>query len=70
MIEQSGLRYEVGPLGTSFEGPPAEVWRVLRAAHEATLAAGAGSAVTVVKVAEGASDEGPAIDDLVGKFRQ
>jgi uncharacterized protein YqgV (UPF0045/DUF77 family) len=69
MIEQSGVRYEVGPLGTSFEGAPSEVWRVLRAAHEATIAAGARSVVTVVKLAEGAGDDGPAIDDLVGKFR-
>lgn len=70
VIEESGLVYEVGPLGTSFEGAPADVWRVLQAAHEATLAAGARSVVTVVKLAEGASDGGPSIDDLVGKFRE
>ena len=69
VIAESGLQYEVGPLGTSLEGPPADVWRVLRAAHEATLAAGAGSVITVVKLAEGANDGGPVIDDLVGKFR-
>ena len=69
VIQASGLRYEVGPLGTSFEGPPDDVWRVLRAAHEATLSAGADSVVTIVKIAEGAGDQGPAIDDLVGKFR-
>lgn len=68
-VERSGLRSEVGPLGTSFEGSPDDVWRTLRAAHEATLAAGADSVVTVVKVAESAGDEGPAIQDLVGKFR-
>ncbi len=70
VIEQSGLPYEVGPLGTSFEGAPIDVWRVLRAAHEATLAAGASSVVTVVKLAEGGRDAGPGISDLVGKFRQ
>lgn len=69
VIEGCGLRYEVGPLGTSLEGPPDEVWRALRAAHEATIAAGASSVVTVVKLAESTGDAGPAIDDLVGKFR-
>ncbi len=70
VIEQSGLPFEVGPLGTSFEGLPVQVWSVLRAAHDATIAAGARSVVTVVKLAEGASDGGPNIDDLVGKFRE
>jgi len=72
VVQRSGLRWEVGPLGTSFEGPPDAVWATLRAAHEACLAAGATSAVTVIKVAEGAADgpdSGPAIDDLIGDYR-
>jgi uncharacterized protein YqgV (UPF0045/DUF77 family) len=71
-IRASGLRTEVGPLGTSIEGPPDEVWAVIRGAHEACLRSGAASAVTVVKVAEGAAagpDSGPGIDDLVGPHR-
>ncbi len=70
VVEGSGLHHEVGPLGTSFEGAAADVWRVLRAAHEATLVAGADRVVTVVKLAESASDQGPGMADLVGKFRQ
>ena len=72
VVEASGLRWEVGPLGTSFEGPPEAVWSTLRAAHEACLSAGARSVVTIIKVYEGAEegpDTGAAIDDLVGKFR-
>lgn len=69
VLARSGLRYEVGPLGTSFEGAPDEVWPVLRKVHEAALGAGASTVVTVVKLAEGADGSGPAIDDLVGKFR-
>ena len=44
----------------------------MRAAHEACLRSGAASAVTVIKVAEGAADgpdSGPGIDDLVGPHR-
>jgi uncharacterized protein YqgV (UPF0045/DUF77 family) len=50
IIARSGLTYEVGPLGTSIEGEPDVVWATLRRAHEATLAHGATSVVTVIKV--------------------
>jgi len=72
VIAAAGLTFEVGPLGTSFEGPPDAVWATLRAAHEACLTAGATSVVTVVKVAEGGADgadTGATIDDLVAKHR-
>ncbi len=68
----SGVRAEVGPLGTSVEGSPDELWPLLRAMHEATLAAGATSVVTVLKLAEGAvagPDSGPGIDDLTDRYR-
>ena len=70
VIEAAGLTYEVGALGTTVEGPPDAVWPLLRAVHEATLAAGADGCVTVVKVAEaGAADDDPTIAGLTGGFR-
>jgi uncharacterized protein YqgV (UPF0045/DUF77 family) len=66
VIVASGLHYEVGPLGTTLEGEPDEVWPVLRQAHEACLAAGAQSSIAVVKIAEGISK---GMDDLTRKFR-
>ncbi len=45
VIRDSGLRYEVGPLGTTLEGDDDAVWATLRAAHEAMLAAGAADEV-------------------------
>lgn len=71
-LKGSGLRTEVGAMGTTIEGPPDAVWAVLRAAHEATLASGAGGVVSVIKVGEGAADgpdSGPSVDDLVGPHR-
>ena len=65
----SGLRVEVGALGTTIEGAPNAVWAALRASHEATLAAGADSVVSIIKLAESAGDAGPGIDDLAGPFR-
>jgi uncharacterized protein YqgV (UPF0045/DUF77 family) len=55
VIVRSGLRYEVGPLGTSVEGDPDAVWSVLRQAHEETLLHGADGVVTVVKVHQDAA---------------
>ena len=70
VIESSGLGYEVGPLGTSVEGPPDEVWPLLRRVHDACLDAGADFAVTILKVAGGPDDRGPGIADLTSKFRR
>ncbi|MGI8529630.1 MAG: thiamine-binding protein, partial [Geodermatophilaceae bacterium] len=47
VIQESGVHFEVGPLGTTFEGEPDELWPLLRRVHEAVLTAGASSAVSV-----------------------
>lgn len=68
-IASSGLTYEVHALGTVVEGRPDEIWALLRQVHEATLAAGATSTASVIKVSQGADDAGPRIADLVTKHR-
>lgn len=50
VIRRSGLRYEVGPLGTSVEGERDEVFRVLKAAHEAAVREGTGRVVTEIRI--------------------
>ncbi len=70
VIERSGLRYEVGPLGTSVEGSADELWPLMRAVHEACISAGATSVVTIIKVAEQVGPTDVTIDELVGKFRR
>lgn len=70
VIESSGLRYEVGALGTTIEGPPEELWPLLRQVHEATLAAGADSVITVIKVAETADEAtAPTMSGLTSRYR-
>jgi uncharacterized protein YqgV (UPF0045/DUF77 family) len=69
VIVASGLAYEVGALGTTVEGPPDEVWPLLQAVHEACLAAGASSAVTIIKVADGAGESGLSVSDLTSPWR-
>lgn len=69
VIAGSGLHYEVGPLGSTLEGEPEHVWPVLRQAHEAALAAGATSALAVIKIAELNGAGARTMDDLTRKFR-
>ena len=65
VIQASGLRYEVGALGTTLEGEDDQVWTTLRAAHEAMLAAGATGGISHIKVAS----VNRTIDSLTAKFR-
>ncbi|WP_235565017.1 thiamine-binding protein [Modestobacter sp. Leaf380] len=65
VIQASGLRSEVGALGTTLEGTADEVWATLRAAHEAMLAAGATGGISHVKIAQVSRT----MDSLTSKFR-
>jgi uncharacterized protein YqgV (UPF0045/DUF77 family) len=65
VIQASGLRYEVGALGTTLEGEDDHVWATLRATHEAMLAAGATGGISHVKVAS----VNRTIESLTHKFR-
>lgn len=70
VLQAAGLKWEVGALGTTIEGAPDAVWRAIRAAHEACLAAGAAGLVSVVKFEQTADvDTQPTIASLTGKFR-
>ena len=70
VIQQSGLRYEVGALGTTIEGEPDDVWPLLRRVHEAALQAGAEGLVTILKLEQTAPQATQlTIDSLTGKFR-
>jgi uncharacterized protein YqgV (UPF0045/DUF77 family) len=69
LIQASGLKYEVGALGTTIEGEPDAVWALVRHAHEACLDAGATGLVSVVKFEESRAVAPPTIDSLTAKFR-
>ena len=47
VIQNSGLKYEVGALGSTVEGDPDELWPLMRRVHEACLESGAESLVSV-----------------------
>lgn len=69
-IQQAGVNYEVGALGTTVEGEPDVVWPLLRDVHEACLRSGATSVITVIKVAQGApAGSAPTMDALTAPWR-
>ncbi len=66
----AGLPFEVGPLGTSVEGEPDQLWPLLRRMHEACIEAGADGVVSVIKVEQTARAEWqPTMADLVHQYR-
>ena len=65
VIRASGLRSEVGALGTTLEGDADSVWATLRAAHEAMIEAGATAGISHVKIAS----VDRTMDSLTHKFR-
>jgi uncharacterized protein YqgV (UPF0045/DUF77 family) len=67
-IAASGLRYEVGPLETTIEGPFDAALEAAKAAHLACLESGVQHVVTVIKIADGAAGA-HTIDDKTAKYR-
>ena len=67
-IAASGLRYEVGPLETTIEGPFDAALDAAKAAHLACLESGVQHVVTVIKIADGAAGA-HTIDEKTAKYR-
>lgn len=68
VIQQSGVKYEVGPMETTMEGEYDRLMDIVKQAQEAVIAAGSDRVLTVVKI-----DYNPAgvtMEEKVGKYRQ
>jgi uncharacterized protein YqgV (UPF0045/DUF77 family) len=69
-IRHSGVRHEVGALGTTLEGTPDQLWPLLREVHDACLRNGADSVISVIKIAQARrTDDEPGMDALVSGYR-
>ena len=68
VIRASGVRYEVGPMETTMEGPLDTLLDVAKAAHLACFEAGAEKVVTIIKIGDRIG--GTSIDEKVGPYRQ
>lgn len=67
IVAQSGLPYEVGPMETTVEGEPDEIWSVIKAAMDACLQAGATRVMTNIKIDY--VPQGSTIMEKIGKYR-
>lgn len=67
VIQESGVKYEVGPMETTMEGDLDELLDVVKAAHQACFVEGVKQVVTIVKIGE--STTGTTIEGKVGKYR-
>ena len=67
VIQESGLRYEVGALGTTLEGDLDACMEVAKEAHRACFVDGVERVVTIVKIGEAVG--GSSIDEKVDKYR-
>lgn len=67
VIQESGLKYEVGPMGTTVEGGLDSCLEVAKAAHRACFVDGAPAVVTIIKIGEAVG--GSSMTEKTAKFR-
>ena len=69
IIQDSGVKYEVGPLETILEGDDLDqLIGIVKSAHKECFKAGAGKVVTIIKIADAL--EGTTIEEKVSKYRK
>jgi len=68
VIQDSGVKYEVGPMETTMEGPLDRLLEVAKAAHLACFEAGAEKVVTIIKIGDRIG--GTTIEEKVGRYRR
>ena len=68
LIKQSGVKYEVGPMGTTMEGELSELLGIVEKAQTVCIDAGATRLLSVVKIDY--KPEGVTMDEKVAKHRR
>jgi len=67
LIQESGVRYEVGPMETTMEGDLDVLMEIVKKAQEICIKEGAARVVSLVKIDY--KPEGVTIDEKIGKYR-
>ncbi|MDQ7095325.1 thiamine-binding protein [Desulfosporosinus sp. PR] len=68
VVAASGVTYEVGPMETTMEGEPDQLWAIIREAQDACIKAGASRVLTYIKM-----DYNPGkttIEEKIKKYRE
>ncbi len=68
LIDESGVRYEVGPMETTMEGELDKLLEIVKTAQEICVTEGAKRVVSIVKIDY--KPEGVTIDEKVAKYRK
>jgi len=68
VVQESGLTHEVGPMETTVEGEPDEIWSIIKKAMDACIEAGASRVMTHVKIDY--VPQGSTIQEKIGKYRK
>ncbi|HET7577972.1 MAG TPA: MTH1187 family thiamine-binding protein [Bacillales bacterium] len=68
VIQESGVKYEVGPMETTMEGDYDELMEIVKKAQDAVVAAGSDRVVTIVKIDY--CPTGVTMEEKVGKCRE
>ena len=50
VIQASGVKYLVGPMETTMEGEPDELWEIVKKAQDACIRAGATGVISIIKM--------------------
>jgi uncharacterized protein (TIGR00106 family) len=67
VIQDSGVKHEVGPMETTMEGPLDQLLEVAKAAHLACFERGAEMVVTIIKIGDAVA--GTTIEEKVARYR-
>jgi len=67
VVQQSGVKYEVGPMETTMEGELDELLDIVKNAQQACVDAGAKRVMTIVKIDY--APQGVTMEEKVGKYR-
>ena len=68
LIKKSGVRYEVGPMGTTMEGDLKTLLGIVEQAQQVCVDHGASRVLSVVKIDY--KPEGVTMDEKIGKYRK
>lgn len=67
LIKESGVKYVVGPMGTTMEGELPQLLKIVEQAQQVCIDGGASRVMSVVKIDY--KPEGATIDEKIGKYR-
>lgn len=68
LIQQSGVKYEVGPMETTMEGELDVLLEIVKKAQEVCIKEGATRVMSMVKIDY--KPEGVTMDEKIGKYRR